>query len=444
MQSFVHRSRWWSRPTLGALLVAATIVGGALQIRVQARAARPVAQAPITLQLWHTYNVAEAARFGNEIAQYQKLNPGIKVSLYEIPYQQRQTKVPTAVQTNTLPDILRADYPYQFYLGALNKALPLNPYVTGWDGYKDIPAWLWQHSTYHGNIVSFPEQYWPRALFYNKTLFAKAGIAGPPRTWAAFIADAQKLTKSGVTGFYYLGDVQDGSYTFVHMLARMGGSIFKDPANPAAGANFTSPAAQKTLDIFSQMLHNNVIENNATGSSYSDMVQAFQSGKVGMIIDGSWEIATFDPVKGLTYGVAPLPTMPGQRYDTVADYSFYIVPSTTRHPKEAVALLEWLESRANSIAWATSLGQIPAIRTSSQDSAPVTQYLNAHPAFKAFVFPPRSFAPTSSLQPQVPYANTITNAIANVLQKYLLGSVGKAQVLPQMQQAVQTVVKQNM
>jgi len=32
------------------------------------------------------------------------------------------------------------------------------------------------------------------ALYYNKDMFAKAGISGPPKTEADLIADAKKLT----------------------------------------------------------------------------------------------------------------------------------------------------------------------------------------------------------------------------------------------------------
>ena len=36
-----------------------------------------------------------------------------------------------------------------------------------------------------------------RALFYNKDLFSKAGIAAPPKTWDEFEADAKKITALG-------------------------------------------------------------------------------------------------------------------------------------------------------------------------------------------------------------------------------------------------------
>jgi len=446
MHAVTHRSGRWSRPTVSVLLLTAMITVGALQVHAQTRTTQPrrQAQTPITLTLWHTYNVPEAAQFNKEIAAYQKLNPGIKIDAQEIPFTQRATKIPTAVQTNALPDIVRADYPYQFYLAGVNKALPLQNYLKSWDGYKDIPAWLWQNATVNGNIVAFPESYWPRGLFYNKALFKKAGIAAPPATWAAFIADARKLSQNGVAGFNLQGDAQSGWFQFLYMYGIMGGSIFTDPAHPsAATVNLTSPTARKTLDLYAQLVNNHVIEANPTSNDYNAMVQSFQSGKAAMIIDGSWDVGAFNPIKGLDYGVAPLPTLPGAPYKVVADYSFYVIPSTTKHPKEDLALLEWLESTSNAATWATTLGEIPAIRTSSENAAMVSTYLATSPALKAFQHPSGDFGPTAGFNPPVPYGTSITQKVSAVLQKYLLGRITKAQVLPQMQQAVQTVVKSN-
>ncbi|HEX8918721.1 MAG TPA: extracellular solute-binding protein, partial [Chloroflexota bacterium] len=45
-----------------------------------------------------------------------------------------------------------------------------------------------------GHTYAMAKDYSPLALWYNKTLFAKAGISKPPTTWAQITADACKLT----------------------------------------------------------------------------------------------------------------------------------------------------------------------------------------------------------------------------------------------------------
>lgn len=445
MKALARRGHRWMASTVSILLAAATITLGGLQVQAKQAAGRAQGQA-VTLQVWHTFNVAETAQFVKEVKGFQKANPGIKLNLYSIPYQQRETKVPTAVQTNTLPDILRADYPYQFYLAALGKALPLDEYMKGWDGWKDLPAWLIKGAMYKGHIVTVPMQTWPLALFYNKSLFKKAGIAGPPRTWAELISDGLKLRKTGVAGFEVIGDTQNGfGFPFSSILAMMGASLFKDPNNPTPeSVNLLTPQARKAVHLWSQLLTNHIAEPDVVANGFNDMIENFQSGKVAMAIDGSWEIGTYAAQKGLDYGVAPLPALPGAPYRVFAGYSLYMIPSTTKYPKQAAQTLEWLLSKRNVAQWSTSLGEIPALRQSVESSGQVRTYLADHPSYKAFDYPPNAYAPYFSVNPPVPYFNAISDAAAKVLQKWYLGRITEAQVLPQMQQAVQAAVKANM
>jgi len=117
-----------------------------------------------------------------------------------------------------------------------------------------------------------------------------------------------------------------------------------------------------------KLLSTHVVESGVVANRYEDMVQNFQSGKAAMITDGSWDIGSFDIVKGLDYGVAPLPTLSGAPYKVFAGYSLYVIPSTTKYPKQAAAVLEWWLSKANVLEWSTALGEIPALRQSVESS----------------------------------------------------------------------------
>jgi multiple sugar transport system substrate-binding protein len=444
--SVIANRKAWVRSALSAILLGSTVFVGSAQVRAQGRDQATRASAPVTIQYWHTWTLAETNLYNKMQVQFKKSHPGITINVYNIPYAERATKVPTAVQTNTLPDVLRADYPYQFYLAALHKSLPLNQYLKGWDGLKDIPSWMWQYATYHGDIVAIPQDYWPRALYYNKTLFKKAGIAGPPTTWSAFVSDAKKLTANGVAGFGLEADTsQGGAFLFDMLLALEGGKFFKDPSSITAdGASLNTPAAQKAQQLFSQLVDSHAYEANPVGTTYNDIVQGFQSGKIAMYIDGSWAVQNYaSTAPKLDYGIAPLPALPGASYKVFADYSWYTIPSTTQHISQDVTFLEWMLSPSNTLNWAITLNHIPPVRTSNVTDPAFTKYLAAHPIYKAFVYPANSFAPISSIEPQVPFDNAINTAMAQLLQSYLLGKTSASGLLPAMQSAVQAVVKSN-
>ena len=63
-----------------------------------------------------------------------------------------------------------------------------------------IPPAIKSAFTVNGHLYAAPANWATLELYCNKTLFAKAGIAGPPKTMAQLQQDAVKLTvKSGST-----------------------------------------------------------------------------------------------------------------------------------------------------------------------------------------------------------------------------------------------------
>ena len=52
-----------------------------------------------------------------------------------------------------------------------------------------------------------PYTFHGEALYYNKALFAKAGIASEPKTYDEFVADAAKLAAAGIPAFTFGGTV---------------------------------------------------------------------------------------------------------------------------------------------------------------------------------------------------------------------------------------------
>jgi len=54
--------------------------------------------------------------------------------------------------------------------------------------------------TVNGHLYAAPANWSTMMLYWNKTLFAQAGIAGPPKTMTELLADARKLTGGGRFG----------------------------------------------------------------------------------------------------------------------------------------------------------------------------------------------------------------------------------------------------
>src|SRR5215470_9582754 len=125
--------------------------------------------------------------------QYTK-QTGIKVELQVIDWNVIDQQVTTMIQNNQPPDILNLN---SFASYAKDGLLYKTSDIISADVQKDILPPFVEGGKVGGVQYATPDLSSARAFFYNKDLFARAGIAAPPTTWDEFVADAQKIKALG-------------------------------------------------------------------------------------------------------------------------------------------------------------------------------------------------------------------------------------------------------
>ncbi|NBM53565.1 sn-glycerol-3-phosphate ABC transporter substrate-binding protein UgpB [Proteus vulgaris] len=93
------------------------------------------------------------------------------------------------VGTASMMGAKKAIYPVYQLMEKTNEPFDPNSYLSTVTGY---------YTTSDGKMMSLPFNSSTPVLYYNKTLFKKAGIEQPPKTWKEMEAVSQKLLDSGV------------------------------------------------------------------------------------------------------------------------------------------------------------------------------------------------------------------------------------------------------
>lgn len=287
-----------------------------------------------------------------------------RVNLTIIPNDDYQTKVGTAAGSNSLPDILSSDDVYMPNYTSKNLFLDITGRVEALPFKGSLaPAHLKQ-STVDGKIYAVPHTVDGSAIFYNKTLFSKAGLdpSKPPATYAEMIADAKKISAlgNGVAGFYFGGNCGGcNAYDMPPSIWGSGGSII-DKTGKAA--TFDVPQVKNLLTAYAQMWKDGSIAPSAKGETGATLTNLFQSGKVGMVPLGSGFIGALNKVAGLDYGVAPLPTENGTNFSTFVGGDVIGISAGSKSADASWDFIAWTLSEQPQTGIVATAGYVP-VRT---------------------------------------------------------------------------------
>ena len=134
----------------------------------------------------------------NFVEKFEAANPGIKLNLEVVSWNDLYTVVSTRISNNNAPDILNIDV----FADYANEGLlmPVSDYCPE-ELFKDFFPSFIDQSVIDGTCWAVPDLASARALFYNVDLLKEAGVEKAPETWAELEDASQAIIDA------YRGDV---------------------------------------------------------------------------------------------------------------------------------------------------------------------------------------------------------------------------------------------
>ena len=344
-----------------------------------------IAAAPasaVEIEYWQYIFDARITAMDVLIDNFQKANPDITVKQSTFPYADYRTKVAAAIPAGEGPDVVQLFYGW------------LNDYVQA-DLIQPLPAAIFpvekieaeffpmvQAMKIDGQYMALPTAVRSLALFYNKRMFAEAGITAPPANLDELVEMAAKMTtKDGAgnitaEGFTSGMTAQDHHWLREVLVRQFGGAPYSDDNKTVT---YNTEAGVKALQFYADMEQKHQI----TKSTFMDEPQAaFKAGRAGMHIDGSFRIGALKDTRGLDWGVAELPAGPDGSKSNYASYWVNAITSKAEGEKyeAAVKFMEYITSDEAMQIWLNTVGELPA-----KPSAAMTEKNLADPVFGPFV-----------------------------------------------------------
>ena len=371
------------------------------------------------IQIWDGYTQVEAKAFAHLLAEWNAKHPDEKVTSSFVNNDFSLPKLLTAVKGGSQPDIAYVYGSWAPNVAQIPQVVNLTKVVQQpsvnwndfWTGERDV-------ATVNGKVIGIPALVDNLAVVYNKTLFAKAHLPLPTAnwTWNDFVADAQKLTdatnKQYGTAYVTPGD-EDTVWHWEALLWEAGGAILNAGNTKAA---FDSAAGLQSLTTLQTMaVKDHSMYLDQSDSEYGNL---FNSGKIGMLVTGPWDLATFPNVQ---YGVQIMPAFAGASggHLTISGPDNWVVFNNgSARVAAAEKFLLWLTAAPQAKYVSLATGDLP-IRASVENSPGFLQQMDkALPGVSAFV---TNLNNVKQARPQLASYPKISTVLGTMVDSVLLG-----------------------
>ena len=333
---------------------------------------QPAKKEPVTITWWHISTKDPALSDWQKMADdYMASHTNVKIEITVLENEAFKTKLTTVMQSGEVPDIFQS-------WGGGGLAEQIDAGLL-----KDITADLdadggaWRKTFAPGALAVFSKDGknygvpWDMGMvgwWYNKDLFAQAGITSTPATWSEFLADVQKLKDAGITPISLgEGDTWTGMHIWSYLATRIGGEAAFTAAASRKGS-FADPAFVQAGVELKNLLDLPPSQDGYLGATHDEMQATFGNGLAAMELSGQWaptvqKANSADGIGVKNLGLFNFPAVEGgagQASDVIGGGNGFAIGKNAE--PEAIDFVKYLTSQANQTVIAASGTGIPVVK----------------------------------------------------------------------------------
>ncbi len=349
---------------------------------------------PKQLIFWNLFGGGDGSRMQTMEAGYEKTHGGpgslqATVFAWGNPY---YSKVTLATVGNKPPDVAVAHLTRARLLadGGILDEITDEDFASVGLKTSDLDAKAFASQKTNGKNIAVPLDTHPFVMFFNSDVVGKAGLLDGDgklkpitgiKDFESALAEVSKVTKGTAITLANVNETATPWRMFLTLYSQINGT---QPYLSEDGKTIsvTKDAAEEVLGTIQRWVQKGWL-NKAL--DYAGAQTAMFTSKAGMYLEGEWEITTAQGIKGLKFGMTPVP----QLFDkpaAQADSHTFVLPKKDRTPEQRKQAMGFIKSMLDqSYTWAQG-GHVPA-------------YL-----------PLRDSAKYKALEPQADYASAAEHA----------------------------------
>ncbi|MFQ3535122.1 MAG: extracellular solute-binding protein [Aggregatilineales bacterium] len=265
------------------VLVALTLIG-------LAAAPTAHAQSQVVITWWHINTDATQSAFWQSVAdEFTAANPNVKIEITVLENEAFKSRLVTVMQAGDPPDLFQSwggGVLWEYAKAGLVKNIAAD--LEGeWRDSFSAKAALELYGR-NGEYYGVPWTWGAVGIFYNKALFAQAGIEKTPETWSEFLEVVKQLKAAGITPIA-LGerDKWPGHFWWVYLAIRLGGEEAFLAAYNRTGS-FEAEPFVRAGEYLKELIDLEPFIDGFLGLGYGDQAAAMGDGRAAMELMGQW------------------------------------------------------------------------------------------------------------------------------------------------------------
>jgi len=374
-----------------------------------------------------------------ELDKFEK-QTGIKVKLEVVPWSDLLNRLLAAATSGQGPDVVNIGNTWSASLQATDALVPFDDATLEKVGGKSrfVPAALAASGAEGKPPTAVPLYSLAYSLYYNKKMFADAGIANPPATWEELVADGKKMTKGGKWGLAIEGaHISENSHHAFAFSQQYGGEWF----DKSGKATFATPQNAQAIKRYIDFIATDKIANPGNAEyAQNQSVADFASGKAGMLlwqaVGSQLDLRKMNPAD---WGVAPVPFLSsppagGKKVNSMVAGINIAVFKHTKNQDGALDFVKFMTSDAEQTLLNKTYGSLPSVTTVSDDPA------FAKPEQKAIQ---DTLATSAAPLPQVPQESQFETLVGTLMKDlFAEAAKGKSPSASEIQDKLKTAQEQ--
>lgn len=357
------------------------------------------------------YSSKTAPYFEDVKKAFEAENPGITVKFEVVPWDVLLQKLTTDISAGTNADLSIIGTRWLIDFVQQGIAEPLDSRMDS--AFKDrfIETFL-SPSILDGKTYGLPIAASARAMYYNKDIFAKAGIDNPPADWEALKADAVKIKALGgeTYGFGLQGkEIETDVYYYYNMWSHGTEILNKDGTS-----GLSTAGALEAAKFYKSLIDEGLTQPGVTSYAREDVQNLFKQGKVGMMITAPFLSTQIkEEAPNLKYGVAAIPAGPTGARGTYGVTDSVVMFQNSKNKDEAWKLLDFLFQKE----WRAKFTQGEGFLPVNKEEAKMDYFVN-NADLAAFT----ALLPDARFAPIIPGWEEIADITSNAMQSIYLGN----------------------